>query len=837
MARFGKRALLLVAALLLAAIALPPFINVNRYRLEVASAMGRALGRQVTVGGISMRLFPQPGFSLQNVIIADDPAINAEPLLRAGQVTALLRLSSLWRGRLEIAKLSLTDPSLNLARAPDGRWNLQSLLYRVAQTPSAPTSKTRPEARPRFPYIEAEGGRINLKLGVEKTVFALTDADFALWLQSENRWELRLTARPLRTDANLGDAGTLIVAGSLERANKLSETPLALRLRMQQAQLGQLSQLVYGRDRGWRGTVTVDAQMNGTPDSMSLTASASVDDFRRYDILSGGALRLAARCTADLSLTRQQATAIDCHAPVGRGTVSVRGDLDGFEVRRSYDLSVAIEALPVPAAAALLRHMKRDLPPDLVATGAIDAAFSLRRSGTQPRDWTGGGTATAVALTSAQLQDPLIVGTVRFRLGSENVAVDPFSGGTTPSLTLVVQPFAVELGGGLPASAQARFSGAGYLLALQGETTLPRLLNLALAIGVAAPRTVASGTARVDLAIAGPWTGFAAPRVIGTATLQHASANVPGFSRTLDIAGARITLTADSTRIDNLNASFSATHTAFAGSLALPRECASASCPVTFQLRADEMSSDDLDLLLNPRRRPRPWYALLGLASGPAESPLSHLEAQGQISIGRLAIKSLTATRVSATVSIAHRVVALTNLSADVLGGNHQGEWHADFSGPAPVYNGQGSLQGIAMARLATLMHDDWATGKASATYRATASGWTAAELGRSAEGAVSFDWRDGALARVALEEGRGPLRLHRFAGQLHLQGGVLQFVASRMETPDGIYAVSGTASLDQKLGLRLARNGTAVFEVTGTVTKPRVAALPAAATSAAITP
>ena len=833
MARASKRAVLLAALLILAAIALPPFINVNRYRLDAANAMGRALGRQVTVGGISMRLFPQPGFNLENVVIADDPAINAEPLLRAGEVTASLRLSSLWRGRLEIAKLSLTDPSLNLARAPDGRWNLQSLLYRVAQTPSAPTAKARPESRPRFPYIEAEGGRINLKLGVEKTVWALTDADFALWLASENRWELRLKGRPVRTDANLGDTGTVSVEGSLQRADKLSETPLSLRVRMQQAQLGQVTQLIYGRDRGWRGTVQLDAQLLGTPDSMKVTANAAVNDFRRYDIFGGGAMRLAASCASDVSLTRQQATSIECDAPVGGGSVSLRGYMDGFEVRRSYDLSVAAENLPVPAVTALLRHMKQSLPQDLYAAGSVDAAFSLRRAPGQDRDWTGGGLASAVELRSAQLQEPLAIGNVRFTLETAGGGLLPR--GIAPP-TLVVRPFPVDLGAAAPATAQALFSGTGYLLQLHGESTLPRLLNLAHAAGIAAPQTVASGSARVDLGVTGGWTGFAAPKVLGTATLLRASARLPGFSRPLEIAAARISLTAAETRVDNLSASFAGTPSTITGTLSLPRQCALASCPVNFQLRADELSSDDLDLLLNPRRRSRPWYALIGLSSGPQESPLSHLNAQGQISIGKLAVKTLVANHLTADVSIVNRAVAVTNLAADVLGGRHLGEWHADFSGPAPSYTGHGSVEGVALARLATLMHDDWATGKASATYRAAASGWTSAELAKTAEGAVSFDWRDGALARVALGEGRGPLRIHRFAGQLQLRAGILEFVASRMETPDGIYAVSGTASLDQQLGLRLARNGSAAFEVTGTVAKPRVTAVAVSAAQAAMT-
>ena len=104
-------------------------------------------------------------------------------MLRADTVTAYLRLSSLWRGRLEIGTLALDSPSLNLVRRADGHWNLEELVERTSQVPSAPTSKTRPESRPRFPYVKATAGRINFKLGNVKKAFAFSDADFALWLE------------------------------------------------------------------------------------------------------------------------------------------------------------------------------------------------------------------------------------------------------------------------------------------------------------------------------------------------------------------------------------------------------------------------------------------------------------------------------------------------------------------------------------------------------------------------------------------------------------------------------------------------------------------------------
>ncbi len=168
-------------------------------------------------------------------------------MLRADTVTAYLRLTSLWRGRLEIGTLDLDNPSLNLVRRADGHWNIEELVERdIARPIRLPTAKLRPEARPRFPYVEASSGRINFKLGEVKKAFAFTDADFALWLESESQWGIRVEARPVRTDVNITDTGTLKLDGRFQRASNLRDTPLYLKLTFSDGPLGQITKLIYG---------------------------------------------------------------------------------------------------------------------------------------------------------------------------------------------------------------------------------------------------------------------------------------------------------------------------------------------------------------------------------------------------------------------------------------------------------------------------------------------------------------------------------------------------------------------------------------------------------------
>ena len=132
MLRTRKAKLILaIITMVLLCIFVPPNVNGTRFRDRLAPALSSVLGRQVKIGQVRYRLLPRPGFDLYDFQVMDDPAFNAEPVLMCGKVTADLRLTSLWHGRLEIANLKLTDdaapPSLNLVAGPSGSsWRFQS---------------------------------------------------------------------------------------------------------------------------------------------------------------------------------------------------------------------------------------------------------------------------------------------------------------------------------------------------------------------------------------------------------------------------------------------------------------------------------------------------------------------------------------------------------------------------------------------------------------------------------------------------------------------------------------------------------------------------------------
>jgi uncharacterized protein involved in outer membrane biogenesis len=795
----------------------------NGLRRRIAGSISLALGRKVDVGWVKARLLPQPGFDLENFVVHDDPAYGAEPMLRAEEVTATLRLRSLLRGRLEIGRLSLKEPSFNLVRNEDGHWNLEGLLEKAAHTPAAPTSNLKPEARPVFPYIEADNGRINFKIGQEKKAYALTDADFALWLESDNEWGMRLSAQPVRADFNLTDTGLLRVNGTWQRSASLRETPLRFTLFWDRAQLGQFTKLIYGNDKGWRGSLTLNSTLIGTPGDLAVTADVAVQDFRRYDIVSAEPLRLRANCGAHYSSVEHSLSQIICLAPVGNGVISVGGSIASPTGPRTYDLDLVAQDLPLQSLVELARRARKHFPENLVASGMLSADFALQSTREKPElVWTGKGETADARVRSADTNTELNLGRIPFALasprhnGTQHVGIHP------AEKRLELGPFPLALGKSSVANIQGWLDRSNYTVSVQGNASVQRLLQVARLIGLYAPEPTADGAAKLDLRISGSWEGLAPPEVTGWAQLHSVRAVLGGLGGPVEIVSAGMVLSESAAELRHL-AAFAA-GSQWSGMVTVPRRCEAASaCPLRFDLQTDSIAWRELKDFLSPRVARQPWYRFLSRVRQPGPSAVANLNAVGRISTKRLLLPGLAVRHLVGRFEIHDGLLRVSELTGELLGGTHHGEFEANLHATPPTLSGNGTFDRIALNQLAEVMHDGWIAGSAQGTYKFTASGRSAKELLENASGTLAFDAREGMLPHLELSAGGGPLHMRRFAGHLAFHDSTFEIREGKLETPSGIYQVSGTASLGQKLQVKLTRGGGQAFNVTGTLSAPRV--------------
>jgi uncharacterized protein involved in outer membrane biogenesis len=856
----SKRRIAVAAVLVLLLFLLRP--GASRLKARIAASIGAGLARPVEIGSVHLRLLPRPGFDLENLVVYDDPAFGQEPMLRAPEVTADLRLASLLRGRLEIARLDVNDPSLNLVHGDNGRWNLEALLERTSHVPLAPTAKAKSEARPAFPYIQVSSGRINFKIGQEKKPYALTNADFALWQESENTWGIRLKAEPFRGDVNLNDTGTLRVNGTWQRALSLRDTPMQFSVEWDRPQLGQLTKFLTGEDKGWRGSVQIDVTLSGTPVNLQVTSNASVRDFRRYDISNAQTLPLAAHCDGRYSSLDHVVHEVFCSLPVGNGQLTLKGDV-GLPASHRYDLVLNAEDLPASALVALAQHAKKSLPEDLEASGEMRGNLTMRRNGPAggAPEFSGSGEIIGLHLASPSSKAELDAASIPLSFiadGSADHGLASHAGanhaGANHGLArnaapgLQFGPFPLASGRSASPVARGWIGLSGYRIALLGEAEVGRTLRMAKLFGLPALATAADGQAQIDLQIAGTWHGWMEstragssnplqPQVTGTAKLHSVRVEVRGVEEPIEISSANLQLLPNKVRVTKLTAN--AAHALWTGSLELPRGCGTpGACTVTFDLSTSQLYLSEVAQWLSPRPQPRPWYRLPASNDPTGPTFFTTLHAEGSVTAGRLLLRGsttnqlsaspLSANHVSANVSLDAGKLQLSDLRGELLGGKHRGEWQADFSVRPPVYTGSGTVTGIALRQLASAMHDEWIAGTASGSYQITALGAASSDFWNSAEGIVQFDVRDGMLPHLLLGNDESPLKVDQLQGRAHLQEGKIEIKEARLDSPSGKFQLSGTALLTRELDLKFASKpdatgGAKTYAVGGTLAEPRV--------------
>ena len=138
-----------VGILLVILIALPLLINVNSFRPKIESELTSALGRQVTVGNLSLSILSSSVVA-DNIAIADDPTFGKPPFITAKSLKVGVELMPLiFSKQLNVTELKLEQPEITLLKAANGKWNFSSIGGASAKRYRSPERHPRPISRRR----------------------------------------------------------------------------------------------------------------------------------------------------------------------------------------------------------------------------------------------------------------------------------------------------------------------------------------------------------------------------------------------------------------------------------------------------------------------------------------------------------------------------------------------------------------------------------------------------------------------------------------------------------------------------------------------------------------
>ena len=789
---------------LLAVLFVPPFLSVSRYTSRITSLMAASLGRPVRLSSVRVRLLPTPGFVLYDLTVEEDPAFGAEPLLHASTVTASIRLLSLWRGRLELSKVSVDEASLNLVRSPEGNWNLDSLFRTSATNASAAYSNSEAHAPP-FPYIAATNSRVNFKNGFEKLPFSVVDTDLSFWQEDPGVWRLRLRGQPARTDVslNLGDTGIVELNATVRRAPELRQMPILLDMDWRNAQLGQLTQLATGSDAYWRGDMRGEIHVDGTAASAQVKTRLRATDVHRAEFAPVAPMDFDANCGFIYHYSDRSVEKLVCDSPLGNGRIRLAGDLPG-RAGGLPKFSVELDRVPVAAGLDALRTVRSSVVPDLEAAGTASGKISYAEtSATNPAQ---AKPAKAAPLHAAKAGAAAKASSATGPLtGSFTIDGFQLSGGglskpiTAPKLVFEPAPapqghapalagtVAVPMGGTAPLTVSVRIGLKGYQVGLRGQVGIARGRELAHASGIkqaAVLDSLAGDPLAIDLNAEGPWLPIqeapfattpsaiaplppakpakinppakaipvveaaaipATDTLAGTVTVHNANWKADYLANHVSISDA--TLHVDlvgglgDTRLDPVDFTYGPLKGT--ASFQVPGHCeAPDPCPTQFQIEFGDLDAATVQTAILGAREKGTVLSDLINRLRPSAAPVWP-QLQGTVKAGSLVLGPVTLKDATAALHFQPTGVEITSLDAALLGGLLHGTGTL-VAGDKPAYALEGSFEKLNPVEVGKILGESWRGGTFDASGKVELNGYTGEDLAASAKGALHFEWRHG---------------------------------------------------------------------------------------------
>ena len=251
-----------------------PYLGAGYFQSRIQNALESALGRKVLIEKTHYSLFTGPGFTIEKVVIDEDPRIGIEPFAQVAAVDARIDLLSLLAGRLEFSSLRLVEPEINFARADDGTWNVQLFLDR------APAKS--------LPPISIRTGHLHVKIGDRKAVIYLGDTDAEINHSNDGRVRVSLSGEAYRSDRQAQGLARLALRGNY-LPNASGPGRIELDVDLERGQVQDLVKLFEGRDLGLRGFVESQAHLSGPVDQVTVRGQLKTSELaNRLFLPSGG---------------------------------------------------------------------------------------------------------------------------------------------------------------------------------------------------------------------------------------------------------------------------------------------------------------------------------------------------------------------------------------------------------------------------------------------------------------------------------------------------------------------------------------------------------------------
>jgi AsmA protein len=371
-----KIAGIVVAALILLAIAIPLFVNVNNYRPQIESSLSSALGRPVKVGNLSLSILTG-SVEADQLSIGDDPKFSRSPFIEAKTLKVGVELLPLiFSKSLDVTHLRIDQPQISLLRDRDGIWNFSSLGNHAGQ-PAAQNTTGSGAANSNISVdtLDVTNGMVTLGSTTGKRKPIVYD-------------KVNITMRnfsfsssfPVTASIELPSGGSVKVDGTAGPINSTdtSLTPLQAKLTVRKLDLSQ-SALVEPA-LGVAGTADFDGTLTSDGEAAKASGTLKATSLKIVPKGSPATVPVQVAFSVEHDLKPVSGKIVQCDVTIGKALVKVTGTYDMHGETTSIHTKLDGQSMPVNDLEGILPAVGVVLPPGSKLEGGA-VSVSLESNG------------------------------------------------------------------------------------------------------------------------------------------------------------------------------------------------------------------------------------------------------------------------------------------------------------------------------------------------------------------------------------------------------------------------------------------------------------------------
>ncbi|HTS58677.1 MAG TPA: AsmA family protein [Terriglobales bacterium] len=408
------------AILLLILIVLPFVINVNRFRPQVQSEASSALGRQVTVGNLSLSLL-SGSVGADNIAIADDPAFSKSPFVTAKSLKVGVEVMPLLFSKFNVTYITLEEPQITLLKAANGKWNFSSI--GGASAKKEPEPKSGGSAPPAFSVAKLNIDHGKLSVGkvnssAKPVVYDnvnITVSNFSF----NSEFPFQLTAQlPRGGDANIsGKAGPI-------NPEDASKTPFQTSVKINNLSIGAIG--LVDPASGISGQANFDGTLNSNGSQAKAVGLFTGRQLKFSPKGTPGPKVVTIKHTVDVDLDKEMGTIKQADIAVGSAQAHLTGTFQAQGDTQVVNLKLNAPNMPVD-----------ELEPMLPSLGVVVPQGSQLKGGTLSAELGIAGPIDKLVITGpVKLSNTQLA---NFDLGSKLGALSAFAGKSVSNPNTTIQ--------------------------------------------------------------------------------------------------------------------------------------------------------------------------------------------------------------------------------------------------------------------------------------------------------------------------------------------------------------------------------------------------------------